>query len=268
MPILVLSRRYSDDANAMWHAAVAAGWDVVRATGYIAPPELEGRKDVVLYAETLLADAIAPSLGLALLEPDARWLAELPERHLRRSLRASTVAAVRARTERAFVKPADEKVFAARVYEPNEPIDAERAIDDELPTLVSEPVEFEVEVRAFVLDRRVVTHSAYVRHGEIARAADGSWPLADEERRGALEALERLCGDPDVALPPGVVVDVGAIKGRGWAVVEANAAWASGVCGCDPDEVLRVIERTTLAAAQMPHEDRQWVRAPSLVIER
>lgn len=251
----------------MWRAAVAAGWDVVRATSYAVPADLEGRTDVVFYAETLLADAIAPSLGLALLEPDARWLAELPERHLRRSVRASTVAGVRARTERAFVKPADEKVFAARVYEPDEPIDPECAIDGSLPTLVSEPVEFEVEVRAFILDRRVLTHSAYVRNGDIARAADGSWPLSEDERRGALDALERLCSDPDAALPPGVVVDVGAIKGRDWAVVEANAAWASGVCGCDPQEVLRVIEQTTVPAARLTDADRRWARLASLTIE-
>jgi len=34
---------------------------------------------------------------------------------------------------------------------------------------------------------------------------------------------------------------VGHIKDRGWAVVEANAAWGSGLYGCDPVKVLEVL---------------------------
>jgi hypothetical protein len=265
MPGLVLSRRFSDDANSMWRAAVAAGWDVVRATSYAVPAELQGRTDIVFYAETLLAAAFAPSLGVGLLEPDARWLAELPERYVRRAIRASTVAGIRTRSERAFVKPADEKVFPARVYEASESIDPEHAIDDSIPTLISEPVRFETEVRSFVLDRRVITYSAYMRDGDIAKAEDGSWPLAREEEEGALKLLAEICAD-EVPLPPGVVIDVGRIEGRGWAVVEANAAWASGVCGCDAAEVLRVVERTTVPSARLADIDRRWLRTPSLAI--
>jgi len=39
------------------------------------------------------------------------------------------------------------------VYEADEVIDREGAIDGSIATLVSEPVRFEVEVRAFLLDR-------------------------------------------------------------------------------------------------------------------
>jgi len=112
-----------------------------------------------------------------------------------------------------------------------------------------------------------VTHSAYMRSGDIARAGDGSWPISDEEGSGALETLERLCADRDVALPPGVVVDVGRIEGRGWAVVEANAAWAPGICGCDPGGVLQVIGRTTLSADRAATVESRWARTPSLSME-
>jgi len=119
--------------------------------------------------------------------------------------------------------------------------DPEGALDDRLPTLVSEPLRFGIEVRAFILERQVVTSSPYVRDGDIAKAEDGSWPLTSEERDGATKLLADLCVDPEVPLPPGVVVDVGRIEGRGWAVVEANAAWASGVT---------TVARTRLADGQ------------------
>lgn len=46
-----------------------------------------------------------------------------------------------------------------------------------------------------------------------------------------------------------IVVDVGEIFGRGWAVIEANAAWGSGIYGCDPGRVLDVIRHATLQFA-------------------
>ena len=35
--------------------------------------------------------------------------------------------------------------------------------------------------------------------------------------------------------------DVRIIEDRGWAVVEQNAAWGSGIYGCDPEQVLEVL---------------------------
>ena len=42
---------------------------------------------------------------------------------------------------------------------------------------------------------------------------------------------------------PAFVVDVGLVEGRGWAVVEFNPAWCSGLLGADPAAVLGVLER-------------------------
>ncbi|MEP0802688.1 hypothetical protein NDI37_21395 [Funiculus sociatus GB2-A5] len=43
-------------------------------------------------------------------------------------------------------------------------------------------------------------------------------------------------------------MDVGVIQGRGWAVVEQNAAWGAGLYGCDPIEVLEVLRYAVVAA--------------------
>jgi hypothetical protein len=65
---------------------------------------------------------------------------------------------------------------------------------------------------------------------------------------------------PTVALPPAVVVDVGRMAGRGWGVVEANPAWASGLCGCDPAGVLPVLRRATVPQDAVSEAERCWVR--------
>ncbi len=60
-------------------------------------------------------------------------------------------------------------------------------------------------------------------------------------------------------MPPAVVLDVGHLQGRGWAVVEANAAWGSGIYGCEPASVLRVVERACVHRTRIGEEDRKWV---------
>ncbi|MBV6626222.1 MAG: ATP-grasp domain-containing protein [Rivularia sp. (in: Bacteria)] len=43
-----------------------------------------------------------------------------------------------------------------------------------------------------------------------------------------------ILSDNRVEIPSATVIDVGVIKGRGWAVVEQNAAWGAGLYGCNP----------------------------------
>lgn len=265
MPTLVLSRRYSEDSNALWSAAQSAGWSVQRLLGYEAPEGLAAREPV-LYSETLLADAVSASLGLAMLEPDAAWLPSLPARYLRRAVTLRTLGEVRALAERRFVKPIDEKLFPARVYEPGERVEPAGAFAEDTPVLSAEPVRFGLEVRAFVCEREVRALSAYVRDGALAQRADGSWPLAREEETQARAFLAELLGDEGVALPPAVVVDVGVALGRGWCVVEANPAWASGLCGCAPSAVLPVLRRASAPLASLTEQERRWERAAHLAL--
>ena len=66
----------------------------------------------------------------------------------------------------------------------------------------------------------------------------------------------RRLADELVTLPPAIVLDVGRLATGGWAVVEGNPAWASGLCGCDPAAVLSV-----LAAATVPRcSGGRWAR--------
>jgi hypothetical protein len=257
MPTLVLSARYSDDSNSLWRAALAAGWDVERILRPDGVEALRGR-DMVVYGETILGDRLIDACGVTLLEPAMDFLPNLPERLRKREVSLSTLGAARRLREPAFVKPVDEKFFPACVYPAGADVDA--VFEDDLPVLVAEPVRFGLEVRAFVLDRRICSLSAYIRGGEIAKAADGSWPLAEEEEAQARALLETLLADAAVAMPPAVVVDVGCIEGRGWAVVEANPAWAAGLCGCDPTQVLPVLRRATVAGEAATAEDRRWAR--------
>jgi hypothetical protein len=259
VPTLVLSHRYSPDSNALFAVALAAGWDVERLHSFRCPEGLAAR-DPVFYGETILADAILDDLGIMLLEPTDDWLLRLPHRYRARDVRLTTLAEALTLRERAFVKPTDEKCFPARVYANGTSIHPNPVLPPDLPVLVSEPVVFEVEFRFFVLEREVAALSPYIRSGEIARDASGDWEADPTEVEAASASILELLGDVEVDLPPAVVVDVGRMAGRGWGVVEANPAWASGLYGCDPAGVLPVLRRTAVARGMISETDSRWIR--------
>ncbi len=260
MRTLVLSPRYTDDSNAMWRAATARGWDVVRVRSYRADAIDPGivKQHPLLYGETLLADALAEPLGVLVVEPSPSWLPELPEPYRKRQVTLSTLGAARRLRSSHFVKPVDEKIFKSRVYEDGALIDPELGLDDAEQVHISEVVDFDLEVRLFVANRRVHTYSAYLRDGALARNASGEWPLSDDEAKQAMRFVNELFADPDVQLPEALVLDVGRTKDRGWCVVEANPCWCSGLCGCDPRAALEVC-----AIACKPKGDStRWSRRP------
>jgi len=116
-----------------------------------------------------------------------------------------------------------------------------------MPVLVSAPVEWEVEFRCFILDRTVGTFSVYLRNGQLQR--DAGFSHTDEEEAQLKEFMSKLLEDPRVPLPRATVVDAGIIKSKGWAVVEQNAAWGSGIYGCDPEKVLQVLRYAAMPLA-------------------
>lgn len=149
-------------------------------------------------------------------------------------------------TERKFIKPADDKCFEAKVYEPGE-FQPSEYISDDYPVLVSDIVEWSMEYRTFVgrgNDHHYpFTWSNYLFHGQINE------PKLHHMIPGDLEHIEEFmrpllwsCHKNDMTGP--AVIDVGVIPGKGWAVIETNQAWASGLYGCDPLKALKVMEQS------------------------
>lgn len=238
-PTLILSPRMTEDSIALWGAAGRLGWNVERAQGFRPPVGFEVEGEVVLYVEALTAPLFAEALGVELAEPPLGWLAGLPKAYRRREVELMTLGEARRIVGRRFVKPPNDKSFAARVYSGAE---LPEGFPDDMAVLVAEVVEWEVEFRCFILDREVRTFSVYLRRGKVQREAGFSHDEA--EGAGLMRFMSEVLTDDRVELPR-AAVDAGVIKGRGWAVVEQNAAWGSGIYGCESEEVLKVLRHAT-----------------------
>ncbi|QDU93700.1 ATP-grasp domain-containing protein [Lignipirellula cremea] len=244
MTTLLMSSRHTEDDQALWRAAIGRGWTVVRAQG-IRLPEIDD-SEVVIYVETLFATTIARQIGCRLPDLPVEWLVQLPHAFRQREITLGTPGQARQLDRPSFVKPPNDKSFAARIFDSGASLPLE--FEDDVAVLVAQPVLWETEFRCFCLDGSVQTLSPYLRSGAHAQETD--YHASDIELREATRFAEQVLAATKSFTPRAVVIDVGQIAGKGWAVVEANAAWGSGIYGCDPDLVLDVIRHATIQPAQ------------------
>lgn len=259
MPALIVSARYTSDAATLRQTAQRIGWNTLRLDGQQIPEWFECEDgNVALYYTPPRAFDVAQQLSLTLLGCDSRWLLDLPCEFLQREIRQMTLREALQLPERRFIKPALSKSFPGKVYDADS---LAKATAEFLPTClvhVAEQVDWSVEYRCFVLDKRVVTISPYKRHGEIIRDHFDRLSAPNHEVETAKQFCDSVLECPSVASPAAFVVDVGVITGRGWAVIEPNECWAAGIYGCDPESVLQTLLRACVSSDQMTESDRRW----------
>ncbi len=260
MPTLLLSPRYTTDSRQLRRAAESAGWQVFRNPDW-RPPRREFTGEIVLYGEPLFVDVMASALDLAVIDSPPDWLARVPARFTQRDITAMTLGEAYSLTQPRFIKPAREKSFPAGVYTmATQSPEACKALPDDLQVLVAEPVRWEIEFRGFVLHRQLLTLSPYLRNGVLVEDADGSWVASDEEWQAARDYYAQILAAPELDLAPAIVLDVGLIAGRGWAIIETNGAWGAGLYGCDPAAVLPALQHAVRPTATLPPSEQRWLR--------
>lgn len=252
MTHLILSPRHTPDSNTLWKAALNLGWKINRLYKYRIEDNTAD-STAKIYGENLFVEVIAQQLGIALIAIPPSWLATLPTEYLKRKVELKRLKDCRSFTEKLFIKPASGKLFDARVYDSGTELPSSDIQDDKTPVLVSEPVTWAKEFRCFIKQQRLMTLSAYSLVGELHLDA------SPQEFADAENFCRKLLNDTNIHLPPSIVIDIGIIKDRGWAVVEANPTFASGIYNCDPAKVLDCLEFACFPANGISDDLKQWM---------
>lgn len=183
------------------------------------------------------------------LAPGPAWLAGLPQEFLGRKLRSGMLGGLLDRPFRKplFVKLAEHKsqTFDARVHADVESLRAhaaaafegrDRQLVRELAVIVSQPVEFVQEFRAFIAEGQVTTVSHYLtREGGTEQTWQSHGRHDGPFTGDAWRFAQNVCDAKGIDQAPGYTLDVGRLADGRWAVVEANAAWSSNPYHADPD---------------------------------
>ncbi|WP_326561873.1 ATP-grasp domain-containing protein [Micromonospora sp. NBC_01796] len=246
---LVLPPRLTASAKNLRDAAQRRGLHTIQLPTFEVPA---GTRADHLHAGPTFADAVAPILGIAPLEAPPDWLTGLPRELTHREITLVTAGEAYELRRPAFIKSPNDKSIRAMIYTDGSRLPGPDAIDRQTPVLVSDIVDFAAEYRLHLLDGAVHTASQYAEQGRLRLGP----PSADTLAFGA----DLLAGFGHT-LPTAIVVDVGVVDGH-WAVIEPNAAWASGAYVADPDLVLDVILRAAGPTAGVSSHDRRFIRAP------
>lgn len=218
---LLVPDKPDEERDALAAAFCRRGGVVHRIGRFWDPPAFDPAT-VRVYGPDSFCLVLQQKLGFPLCSSEDDLLLRLPPEFLRRDLSRKTLGDALASTFPSFIKPVMPKQFRGAVYGSAEALAEEcRGIQMDTPVFVAEPVKITAEVRCFVLDGGVMAAAVYEGKAEVADAVQFT--------RSVIKSLP---------LPHAVVVDVGLIAERGWAVIEFNAAWGTGLNGCDPRSAL------------------------------
>jgi hypothetical protein len=183
------------------------------------------------YGSQIFCEVIAQQLNWELCKLPLNWLATLPKEYTKRDIQFGLVKEFIG-IENKFVKPADDKCFDAKIYQS---FNISDNLSLETPCLVSESVSFKLEYRYFVNDNKVLTYSDYSKYMNENIEKD-IYNCYFSKYGTPLEFICAFLTNNVVNVPS--VIDVGCIDDLGWAVLESNPIWASGLYDCDPVNAL------------------------------
>jgi hypothetical protein len=226
--LLIIPEKSDPERDRVADAWMENGGRAERLDRFWEPPQYD-RNSVRLYGNDTFCLVVAQKLGLSLLSPADDLLLHLPYSLVKRELRVVPLRDAESIPFPYFVKPLIPKQFRAAVYQnATELLNECKGLEDSALLLASEIVLFECEVRAFILNAKVLDAAIY----------EGEATLSD-----AFEFLSKVVDES--VLPSTCVLDVGYIKDRGWSVIEANATWGAGLNGCSPNKVISAIAAAT-----------------------
>jgi hypothetical protein len=221
---LLISDKPDVERNSLANA-FAKGGGAVHCLGRFWDPPTFDPRTIRVYGADSFCLVLQQKLEFALCSPADDLLLHVPARFLQRRLENVTLGEAQSLAFPVFIKPITPKQFRGTVYpSAAELIEECRGLTPETQVFISDVVEIAAEVRSFVLDGKVLDASAYEGKPDLTDAIS----FTSEVVRA-------------MALPRTVVVDVGFIANRGWAVIEFNASWGAGLNGCDAMKVLPAI---------------------------
>ena len=200
-------------------------------------PEHDREQVVAVYGEDVFTDIVARQCNFSLIRPTNDWLVHVPLNYLKRKIEFTTVETIYNDQIRQFIKCVDFKFFKAGVYNNIQEVSGIEDLEASTELFTSEIVQWRFEVRCFVYQRTIKTYSNYAVNGIF----DTTYEMIGRELNEFQQFTTEFLENRSISIPEAIVLDFGIIEGKGWALIEANPAWSSGIYECDPDKALDVI---------------------------
>jgi hypothetical protein len=230
-----------NEALALQMAAHGFGWDVIIADNtWCLSNDIIFSKDIgIPYGSQLFCQVIANQMNWKLKMNPFDWLSKVPYKYLHRQVDFMSIKDATNLDKCKFIKPADDKCFDVGIHEAGT-FTYNESLPDDTPVLVSDVVQFLSEFRCFVNEKGIVQAQCCYSFKKELNNPKNHYSIEPEFGYGsATDFVNKLLLDHPVIT--GSVIDVGILEGKGYAVIESNPVWASGIYGCDVNGVLNAM---------------------------
>lgn len=243
--LLFVPKHPDSERDALCAEWIAAGGTVQRLDKFWKKPEVDPNANITIYGNDTFVLVVAEVLEAALLSPNDEMILTIDDKWLKRDVDYYYLKNAKEIDFPLFVKPATPKLFKADFYDNLEALEeVTKGMDGEEMLLLSDYIDIELEVRAFVLDDEVLDLAIYEGSGSL---------------EGAKAFVDEFIAEGSTILPVVYVVDLGFNNEDGWFIIEFNAAWGAGLNNCDPKKVLPAIKQATLNK-QEDHERTVYLK--------
>lgn len=238
--LVALSPIYTEDSNNLKKASLSSPYELNRFNAKWNVPE-EFRGDVIaVYGEDIYAEIVAEQCNLTLTKPSDDWLSLISETFTKRKINYGKLKEF-IHLENIFIKCSDFKSFKAGVFDKVTDINGFDSLDLGSMVFTSEVVHWDLEVRCFVLNGKIETYSSYWRNNQFDTQG-----LSETEKTQLFNFFDDFIVQYQNTLPNAIVIDFGIIQNKGWALIEANPAWCSGLYACNAGKALEIIVKSCM----------------------
>jgi len=224
--ILLIPDKADTERDAIAKIWEDGGGEVMRIGKFWIKPEV-GNKRVSIYGYDSFCLVLAQILEIEMEMVKDEWIAELPNKYLKREINIIPIKESEKIDFPKFIKPVTPKLFKAEVFKSALELKAKIVGIEEKELLIcSEEIEVKKEVRSFILNGKIKDLAFYEGDGNI------------EKPRKFIENFLTNC---EIKLPKTFVLDVGFNDHDDWFVIEFNSSWGAGLNFCKPEKVIQCI---------------------------
>jgi hypothetical protein len=246
--LLITTPNVKSETRKIINAAQGLGWAVYNDSWRI-PDRLKTNTDIAIYGEWLFCETVAEQTGYKLQRNPLNWLAKLPEEYVNRKVVFTNLGEARRLTERKFIKPADNKLFQAKIY--NSGSELTNSLEDNIPVLISDVMSFTSEYRCIVKNRQVISSCCYWLHTKQMQNLNQAAELNlsknyDNKFHDVVNFVNKMLKDDRVECVNSCTIDVGRFDKDRYTIIEENPIYASGIYGCDPVAMLDAIKSSCI----------------------
>ena len=229
--VLLIPNKPDIERDEIANEWIKNGGEVKRIGKFWIKPAISNHR-ISIYGYDTFCLVLAQILELEMISVKDEAIAEIDQEYLKRNIKIRKLNEWTDISFPIFIKPVVPKLFKAQIFQSKEALQSKTIdIESNQTIICSEIIQVQKEVRAFILNKKVIELAFYEGKGETKQPKD---------------FLQKFLNNTLLELPKTFVIDIGYNSQNGWFIIEFNSTWGAGLNFCNPSKVIDCIREATI----------------------